>query len=167
MIHYDTLLHGVIQSFSDAMMHSNGSIEDSLSKFNIPRFKRLALLDPKEVYPPHASLLRKLHFRSNWKHELHHEILKAKPRSVQPGVVYIDHGDLIGDWSDLEYISVLFQKPHETYLFIKLDYHPKTLCIDKLYACKVTKLEEHVFNLYSVEGKIGEILDLLYSFSIH
>ena len=96
-----------------------------------------------------------------------HEILKAKPRSVQPGIAYIEHGDLIGDWSDLEYISVLFQKPHGSYLFIKLDYHPKTFCIDKLYACKVTKLEDHVFDLYSVEGKINEILDLLYSFSIH
>lgn len=166
MIEYDALVNGIIGCFQDAVTRSDGTDADMLGKFDIPRFKRLAMLDLADKYPHHAKLLNKLHFRSNWKHEVHHEILKAHPRSIQRGVIYIDHGSVLGNWSDLNYISVLIQKPHDSYLFIKMDYCPTNLCIDRLYACKVTKVNGSAFQLYSVEGRISETLDLIYSFSM-
>lgn len=165
MIEFNAMLNGIIECFSQAVKESDGTNTNMLEKFDILRFRRLAMLDPLDEYRPHLSLLNKLHYSNNWNHTLRHEILRELPRGAQKGIVYLTHGNVLSDWINLDYVSAIIQIPHDSYLFIRLTFCPKQLCIDKLYACKVTKVNDYTFQNYDVEGSIPDILDLLYSFS--
>lgn len=165
MIEYHALLNGIIDCFVDAINNSDGTKNNALEQFDVIRLKRLAILNPKESYLPHTRLLDSLQYKAHWKHELHHEILRELPRGIQPGVIYIEQDKVLGRWSELDYISFLIQIPHDSYLFFRMTYNPKDFILDTLYSCKVIKIEDNVFQLYTIENDIAKTLELLYTFS--